>query len=467
MMRELAGKKVAVLGLARQGVALVRYLAGKGARVTVSDIKPAEALQVEIRELGGMQIDYRLGGHPLGILEGADLLCLSGGVPSDLPIVAEARRRNIPVTNDTQLFMEETPAKVIGITGSSGKTTTTTLVGMMAKAAVEQAQGGRAWVGGNIGNPLLGDMEKMRKGDLAVLELSSFQLELVECSPQVAAILNITPNHLDRHHTMEAYRQAKLRILEFQTAEDAAVLGWDSPETRMLQSKVRGRCVFFSMSPKAWPGDGAYLQSGWIMAECDGKAEPVVMANAVLLRGSHNLLNTLAACAIGTAAGFPVQTMAGAIASFRGVAHRLEFVARRRGADWYDDSIATTPERAIAAIRSFREPIVLLGGGRDKKLPWEDWAALVRQHVDHLVLFGEAADLIRRALGEVPPGGRPYTVAMVRTLEEAVREASAAVEDGDVVLLSPGGTSFDAFRDFEERGERFRQLVELLEDGES
>ncbi|MGD0175180.1 MAG: Mur ligase family protein, partial [Anaerolineales bacterium] len=193
MMRELAGKKVAVLGLARQGVALVRYLSGKGARVTVSDIKPTEALQVEIRELGGMQIDYRLGGHPLEILEGADLLCLSGGVPSDLPIVTEARHRNIPVTNDTQLFLEETPAKVIGITGSSGKTTTTTLVGMMAEAAAEQGQGGRAWVGGNIGNPLLGDMEKMRKGDLAVLELSSFQLELVECSPQVAAILNITP----------------------------------------------------------------------------------------------------------------------------------------------------------------------------------------------------------------------------------------------------------------------------------
>jgi UDP-N-acetylmuramoylalanine--D-glutamate ligase len=467
MARELAGKKVAVLGLARQGVALVRYLTGKGARVTVSDLKPAEALQVEIRELSGTTVDYRLGGHPLELLDWADLVCLSGGVPADLPIVDEARRRNIPLANDTQLFLEATPAKTIGITGSSGKTTTTTLVGLMAKAASGKGLTGKVWVGGNIGNPLLGDVDKMCAGDVAVLELSSFQLELVDRSPQLAAILNITPNHLDRHHSMEAYRQAKLRILEFQTAEDAAVIGWDSQETQALQSMVRGRCVFFSLGPKVWPGDGAYLHNGWITVEGGGKAEPVVMANTVLLRGSHNLLNTIAACAIGASAGFPAETMAGAIAEFRGVAHRLEFVARRCGADWYNDSIATTPERAMAAIRSFQEPIVLLGGGRDKKLPWEEWAGLVRQRVDHLVLFGEAADLIRRALEETPPGGRPYSVAIVRTLEEAVREAAAVAEDGDVVLLSPGGTSFDAFHDFEERGERFRKLAEALEDGES
>jgi UDP-N-acetylmuramoylalanine--D-glutamate ligase len=467
MTRDLTGKKVVVLGLARQGVALVRYLSGKGARVTVSDIKPAEVLQVEIRELSGMQVDYRLGGHPLELLEGADLLCLSGGVPVELPIVDEARRRNVPLANDTQLFLENTRAKVIGITGSSGKTTTTTLVGLMAKAASEQGLTGRVWVGGNIGNPLLGDVDRMRKGDLAVVELSSFQLELVDRSPDLAAILNITPNHLDRHHSMDVYRQAKMRILEFQTAEDAAVLGWDSPEARALESKVRGQCVFFSLGPKAWLGDGAYLQNGWVVVERAGKAERVIAANAVLLRGAHNLLNTVAACAIGAAAGFPAETMAGAIAGFRGVSHRLEFVARRRGVDWYDDSIATTPERAIAAIRSFREPIVLLGGGRDKKLPWEDWAALVRERVDHLVLFGEAAELIRRALGEAQPGGRPYSVAMARTLAEAVREAAAVAEDGDVVLLSPGGTSFDAFRDFEERGGQFRGLVESLTDGKS
>jgi len=432
----------------------------------VSDLKPAEALQAEIQELRGIAVDYQLGGHPLNLLEGIDLLCLSGGVPTDLPVVEEARWRNLPVTNDTQLFLESTPARVVGITGSSGKTTTTTLVGRMAGLAAEQGYIRRAWMGGNIGNPLLHDLEEMQKDDLAVIELSSFQLELTCSSPQLAAILNITPNHLDRHHTMEAYRKAKARILDFQTADDDAVLGWDSPETRSLQTRSRGRYSFFRLGEKAWDGDGAYLQGGWITVERNGQREAVAAREAVLLRGEHNLANTVAACAIGVAAGFPAAVMAKAIEGFRGVAHRLEFVARRRGADWYNDSIATTPERAIAAIRSFDEPIILLAGGRDKKLPWEEWAALVRKRVDHVVLFGEAADLIRRALGEKAAGERLHSIASVPTLEAAVYQAAELVQPGGVVLLSPGGTSFDAFKDFEERGEKFRQWVVAMKDGD-
>jgi UDP-N-acetylmuramoylalanine--D-glutamate ligase len=466
-VRELAGKKVAVLGLARQGVALVRYLAGKGARVVVSDLKEAEALQMEIRQLDGLAVRYRLGGHPLDLLDGVDLLCLSGGIPLDLPVIQEADRRGIPLTNDTQLFLESTPATVVGITGSSGKTTTTSLVGRMADAAVADGAIRCAWVGGNIGNPLLNDMDQMRKGDLAILELSSFQLELVKNSPSVAAILNISPNHLDRHHTMESYISAKARILEFQSPDDSAVLGWDSPDARALRDRVRGRCAFFGLGGKEWQGDGAYLRDGFLMVERNGKADKVAPSSAVQLRGEHNLANTLAACAIAAMAGIPLGAMEKAIREFRGVEHRLEFVARRCEADWYNDSIATTPERAMAALRSFGEPIILLAGGRDKKLPWEDWAALVREKVDHLVLFGEAAGLIQRALGEGKRGERPHSIVSVDTLEAAVREAADRAEAGDVVLLSPGGTSFDAFRDFEERGERFRTLVELLPEGRS
>ncbi|MBN1438419.1 MAG: UDP-N-acetylmuramoyl-L-alanine--D-glutamate ligase [Anaerolineales bacterium] len=460
--RDLAGKRVAVLGLARQGTALVRYLAAKGARITVSDMKEAGALKKEMDELAGYEVEYRLGGHPPGLLEGIDLLCLSGGVPTDLPIVAEARERSLPLTNDTQLFLEAAPAKVVGITGSSGKTTTTTLVGRMAACAAEAGLIRKAWVGGNIGNPLLNEVNEMRPEDLAVLELSSFQLELAERSPQVAAVLNITPNHLDRHRTMEAYRRAKMRIFEFQAAEDSAVLGWDSPETRGLQSAVRGRRSFFSLSPKAWDGDGAYLDGGRIVVERGGKAEPVADRQAVLLRGEHNLANAVAACAVGAAAGIPADVLARGMAGFRGVPHRLEFVARRRGADWYNDSIATAPERAAAAIRSFDEPIVLLAGGRDKNLPWKEWADLVRRRVDHLVLFGEAADLIHRVLGDAEAGQRPYSVAVVPTLEAAVRKAAETVRPGSVVLLSPGGTSYDAYKDFEERGEAFRALVRAM-----
>jgi UDP-N-acetylmuramoylalanine--D-glutamate ligase len=465
--RDLTGRRVVVLGLARQGIALVRHLARQGACVTVSDAKDAEALRKEIEELAGVAVDYRLGGHPIGLLEGADLLCLSGGVPADLPIVAEARRRNIPVTNDTQLFLESTPARVVGITGSAGKTTTTTLVGRMAGRAADAGLIRKAWTGGNIGNPLLGEIDDMREDDLAVLELSSFQLELVSRSPQVAAILNITPNHLDRHHTMAAYREAKARILDHQSPEDSAVLGWESEAARSLGSRVRGKRAFFRAGPKAWDGDGAHLEDDWIVVERGGKRERIVAREAVLLRGEHNLANATAACAVGSAAGFPAEILAAGIEGFRGVAHRLEFVARYRGADWYNDSIATAPERAIAAIRSFEEPIVLLAGGRDKKLPWGEWAGLVHRRVDHVVLFGEAAPLIRRALGDCRPGERPFTVASAPTLEDAVRQAAEVVRPGSVVLLAPGGTSYDAFRDFEERGEAFRALVRTMKAGES
>lgn len=464
-MTDLAGKQVVVLGLARQGVALVRYLAAQDARVTISDLKPATELRDEIRALEGLPVRYLLGGHPLEMLENVDLICLSGGIPLDIPIVNEARRKGIPLTNDTQLFLEAAPARTVGITGSAGKTTTTTLVGRMAQAAAAAGDLRRAWVGGNIGNPLLGDLAEMRPGDLAVLELSSFQLELTRNSPQVAAILNITPNHLDRHHTMQAYREAKARILEFQSPQDAAVLGWDSPEAREMESRVRGRRIFFGLGPKAWPGDGAYREDDWIVVEESGKAERVMPVRAVALRGEHNLANVLATCAIGMAAGLRSGWMAKAVEGFRGVPHRLEFVASRGGADWYNDSIATTPERAIAAVRSFREPIVLLAGGRDKKLPWADWAGLVHQRVDHLVLFGEAAELIARAVDGVREGGRLLSISRVGTLAEAVGRAAQLAKAGDVVLLSPGGTSFDAFRDFEERGEQFCALVSALGPG--
>ncbi|MFN2298334.1 MAG: UDP-N-acetylmuramoyl-L-alanine--D-glutamate ligase [Anaerolineales bacterium] len=464
MTQDLNGRKVVVLGLARQGCALVRYLSRTGARITVSDVKKAEALRAEMESLQGITVDYRLGGHPQEILEGAELVCLSGGVPNDLPVVVEARRRNIPVTNDTQLFLERTPAPVVGITGSAGKTTTTTLVGRMAKAAEKDGLIRKAWIGGNIGRPLLDEVEDMRKEDLAVLELSSFQLEIVDRSPHVAAVLNITPNHLDRHHTMTAYREAKARILDFQGSEDMAVLGWDDEEARSLVRRCRGSRSFFRAGEKAWEGDGAYLKAGRIAVERGGIVESVADRDAVMLRGFHNLSNAVAACAVAAAAGLPASVMARGIEGFRGVAHRLEFVARRRGADWYNDSIATAPERAMAAIRSFEGSIVLLAGGRDKHLPWDRWAELVRRRVDHVVLFGEAAELIRRELGEAVPGERPYSITGAATLEDAVQQAAGIVRPGGVVLLSPGGTSYDAYKDFEQRGEAFRSLVINMKD---
>lgn len=262
-----------ILGAARQGLALARWLALHGAAVTLSDMRSEEKLAEAREMLEGMQIRWVCGGHPLELLDGADVLCLSGGVPVQLPIVREALRRGIPLSNDTQIFMEVVPCKTVGITGSAGKTTTTALVGEMAQRAMNERQagegGGRAsavtpaaYVGGNIGDPLINHVDEMKASDLAILEISSFQLEQMTRSPNVAAILNITPNHLDRHGTMEAYTAAKARVLEFQAPADKAVLGRDDPGAWALRSMVKGALASFGMSKPAGSGDGAYYDDG-------------------------------------------------------------------------------------------------------------------------------------------------------------------------------------------------------------
>jgi UDP-N-acetylmuramoylalanine--D-glutamate ligase len=397
-----------------------------------------------------------LGGHPVEALDGIDLVCISGGVPLTLPLIVAAQARGIPLSNDSQIFLETAPCKVIGITGSAGKTTTTTLVGRMAQAAA------RAWMGGNIGNPLLADVDEMRPDDLAVMELSSFQLELMTRSPQVGVVLNVTPNHLDRHITMQAYTAAKARILDFQSPTDVAVLGHDDPGAWALVDSIQGGLYTFGLARPPRGLSGTFLQDGWIMLWDGDEAKKLVPMDAIRLRGEHNILNVLAACAIATAADLPVEAMRAGVDGFEGVPHRLEFVRSWGGADWYNDSIATAPERAVAAIRSFDEPLVLMAGGRDKDLPWEDLAVLVRQRVDHLVLFGEAADKVKMALNGVGQSDRPYTLTQCEGLHAAVKAAAQIVAPGDVVLLSPGGTSFDEFKDFAVRGESFRKWVNEL-----
>lgn len=466
-MDRYRGKHAVILGLARQGIALARYLTQAGASVTVSDLRTAEQIGPAMQRLAGEPIRYVLGGHPLELLDGADHLCLSGGVPIDLPIVLEARRRDIPLSNDSQIFLEATPAAVIGITGSAGKTTTTTLVGRILIQA--DTPGGRTWVGGNIGNPLIADLGHMRPGDLAVMELSSFQLELMTRSPHVAAVLNLTPNHLDRHGTMEAYRAAKANILTHQAHDDVAVLGLDDPGARGLQPLVRGRLVGFSAQAEpgqalngvAW-SEGAFIRDEQVMTRVGGQEHSVCGLDAIRLPGAHNRLNVLAACALTAVAGAPAQAMRRAIEGFEGVEHRMEFVRKVRGARWINDSIATAPERAMAAMRAFDQPLVLLAGGRDKDLPWQDFAALVRERVEHLVLFGEAAPRIARAVGTPAPGERPHSIDTAATFSEAVAAAARVASSGDVVLLAPGGTSFDEFVDFAERGEVFKRLVREL-----
>ena len=472
-MKNWNGTHVLILGAARQGLALARWLSRHGSNVTLSDSRTADELVSARSSLADTNVEWAVGGHPLDLLNNTDVLCLSGGVPLTLPIVEEAVKRGIPLSNDTQIFMEVVPCKTIGITGSAGKTTTTTLVGEMAKMQnAESTRSGQdaafrlppsVFVGGNIGDPLINYVDNMKADDLAILELSSFQLEQMTISPNISAILNITPNHLDRHGTMEAYTNAKARILEFQSEKDTAILGHDDRGAWNLRNKVKGKLLTFSLHDLEEGFSGAYYHDGLLNLR-DGNAYlPLILRENIRLRGDHNVANVLAAFAIGHAAGFKLDDMLEAVEEFRGVPHRLELVRELDGVRWYNDSIATAPERSMAAIHAFDEPIVLMLGGRDKKLPWEDIAKLIHDRVDHVVVFGEAAELIQKAVSTV--GGREarsVDLHRANDLKEAVLKAAEIASAGDVVLLSPGGTSYDEFKDFAERGEFFRKWVQEL-----
>jgi UDP-N-acetylmuramoylalanine--D-glutamate ligase len=454
---EWTGKRVTILGAARQGQAAARWLTHHGALVTINDNRPAEALSEARSALSDIRVTWVLGSHPVDILDTTDTVCLSGGVPLTNPIVVEANRRGVALTNDTQIFMENVPCKTVGITGSAGKTTTTTLVGQMAKNAI----GKKAYIGGNIGDPLLNYVDEMNPEDVAIQEISSFQLEQMIISPNVAAILNITPNHLDRHTTMEAYTAAKQRILNFQKPVDSAILCREDSGSWNMREKVQGQLVSFGTGNVPGDQDGTLVSDGILLLRKHGSDTPLLHRNQIQLRGDHNVLNVLAAFAIGYATGLPVDAMVNAAKDFRGVAHRLEFVREWKGAKWYNDSIATAPERTMAAVRSFSEPIILLLGGRDKNLPWGELAALVHERVERVVVFGESAEKIAKAL-EQANGPLQKTVARCKNLDEAVQIAARMSKPGEVILLSPGGTSFDQFSDFEERGEAFRKWVSEL-----
>lgn len=449
-----------ILGAARQGQALARYLAGKDCHVILNDKRAPEEFGDVVTQLVNLGVEWVLGDHPLSLLDRVDLVCLSGGVPLTLPIVNAAVNRGLPLTNDSQIFMESVKAPVIGITGSAGKTTTTTLVGLIAKHMVKEPL--KAWVGGNIGLPLVEYLDEIKSTDTVVLELSSFQLEQMTISPNIAAVLNITPNHLDRHETMQAYTAAKSRILQFQSAKDVAVLNREDQGSWALVEIVKGRLVSFGFDKPAANETATFVENGSIYLQKNGVITRVMPVSEVKLRGKHNLMNTLAAVAISLAVGFPIESMVACIGEFTGVAHRLEFIREVNGVTWVNGSIATTPERTMADIDSFEEPLVLLLGGRDKNLPWTELASKIHQRVKRVIIFGEAAEKITRAIGIPKPSDILQQVITTETMPEALVEAVKAAAPGDVVLLSPGATSYDAFRDFEERGNYFKKWVNEL-----
>ena len=449
-----------IIGAARQGLALARYLAGKGARVTLNDGQNESELRSSVDSLKDLSINWVLGHHPISLLEGIDIVCPSGGVPLNIPLLAEAKNRGIPFSNDSQIFLSEVKAKTIGITGSAGKTTTTTLLGEIARKAHNPAY--QVWVGGNIGNPLINEVKKIKSDDLVILELSSFQLELMTRSPHIALITNITPNHLDRHGTLEAYTAAKANILNYQSGIDFAILNRDDAGSIALKSIIKGRLVTFGFEPFDKAEDGVFVDGEGICLQQQGKIRELCRTKDIPLIGKHNLSNTLAAAAASMVLGFDDEIVSDAINNFKGVPHRLQWIGEWHGIQWIDDSIATAPERSLAAINAFEQPIVLLLGGKDKNLPWEKLISRVNEKVDHLIIFGEAAEKINATIESMNFEAR-FTLDICHHLEQAVSIAHQRAKRGDVVLLSPGGTSYDQFKDFEERGEKFKSWVQQLQ----
>jgi UDP-N-acetylmuramoylalanine--D-glutamate ligase len=451
---DFAGKNVTVVGLGIEGVDFVRFLIRRGARVTISDSKPPDKLAERLHDVDGLGVSLSLGRNDGAAVSQADAVFISQSVPLDLPAIREARAAGVPLHSMVGLFLQLAPGPVIGITGSSGKTTTTALVAEMLRADERPA-----FVGGNIGVGLLDNLPDLRTYTWSVLEVSHTQLQLVDHSPHIAAVLNITPNHLDRF-SWDDYKTLKSNLIRHQTEDDIAILSHDDPEARSLQKIVRGRLLWFSMDAKS-RGEGVFVRDGIATAHIDGFDEPLFSLSSVALRGRHNQENAVAAAAIAIAAGVSPDAIDCAVAAFRGVEHRLEYVGEAGGAKYYNDSIATTPERTLAGLRSFEEPIVLLLGGRDKQLPLEDMAREALTRCRGIVLFGESVSLLSDAFA-ILPNKLSVPIQRVDSLPAAVAAAHNMTQPGDVVLLSPACTSYDAYDNFEKRGEHFRQLVAKL-----
>lgn len=457
---EWRGRHVAVIGLGLSNTALIRFLVAKGARVTACDRKTREELGEVYDQLAPLGVTFRLGPGYLSDLDGVDAVFVTPGMRKDLPELVQLREAGVLVSSEMQLFFELCKARIVGVTGSSGKTTTTTLIGEILSAA-----GYDVVVGGNIGRPLIDLAEQLRPDQWVVLELSSFQLETMSLSPHIALVTNISPNHLDMHGTMEAYVAAKKRIYRAQQPNDWLVLNNEDPWANEMEMEAPGNVRRFSR--KGPVVQGAFVDGGRIVlarsAQRRRTLEQVCLLEDIRLLGEHNVENVLAAVTVADLCGVRLTTVRDVVASFTGVPHRLELVREAWGVKYYNDSIATTPTRAAAGIRSFKAPVILIAGGYDKGIPFDELAeAVCTGSVKAVVTVGQTADKIEAAIKARSGASGGPVLERAATFEDAVRRAHALAVPGDVVLLSPGCASYGMFRNFEERGQRFRELVRDL-----
>src|SRR5580658_8349783 len=455
---ELKDKRVLVVGLGKSGVASALFLKAHGARVTVSDTKSGDELRNEIPSLLDHGITVETGGHGERTFRGQDLIVVSPGVPVDLPMLAQARAMGEAVIGEIELAAQFLPGPIVAITGSNGKTTTTTLTGEILAAG-----GLPTLVGGNIGTPAISLAEQAQPETAIVLEVSSFQLETIQTfCPKVAVVLNVTPDHLDRHRTFEAYVDAKARIFENQQSSDFAVLNEDDPTCVAMAVRTRAQVFWFSRQKEV--KQGAWVRDGNILFR-DGRVEQktsqkmsqreVMQVSEIPLKGAHNLENVLAAVCAGALMGCAPEKIRQAVRDFKAVEHRLEFVATIRGVDYYNDSKATNVDATIKALESFPANIHLILGGKDKGSDYTVLNDLLRQRVKRVYTIGAAAAKIESQI-------KGAEIVHAETLENAIRKACGVAQPGDVVLLAPACASFDQFKSYEHRGKTFKEIVRGL-----
>lgn len=450
---DFQGKNVLVLGLARSGAAVARLLTRHGAQITINDQKTRDAFGQVPDELEQLGIRVVLGGHPEGIVsEKIDLVVKNPGIPYSAEPVRQALELGIPVVTEVEIAYQFSKAPIIGITGSNGKTTTTTLTGQIMEAA-----GLQPVVAGNIGTALSEIIEDVAADQWIVAELSSFQLMgTLHFKPRVAALLNIYSAHLDYHGSMDEYFAAKSRIFANQTEDDVAVLNMDQPKVMELAPRISARIFPFSLKQRL--EEGVFVKDGSIYIRSNGEEIHVCTVDEIPVKGSHNLENILAATAVTYCAGARPEAIKEAILSFQGVEHRLEFVKKVNDVTYYNDSKATNAEAATRAITSFANPVVLIAGGLDRGTDFAELVPIFAKHVKAVVALGEAADKMLAAAGKAGVQQR----SKVGTLQEAVAAAAALAEAGDSVLLSPACASWDMFSSFEERGRIFKNAVHTM-----
>jgi UDP-N-acetylmuramoylalanine--D-glutamate ligase len=451
-MLELKNKKVLVVGLGKSGLAAALFLRRQGAQVTVSDVRSAEALAKEIPALIEEGIMVETGGHGLLTFRRQDLIVVSPGVPLDTPELAQVKSFGLPVIGELELAGRFLKGKILAVTGSNGKTTTTTLLGEILAAG-----GLPTLVGGNIGVPVISLIDSSTDQSWSVLEVSSFQLETtIEFHPSIAVILNITPDHLDRHGSMENYCAAKERIFARQTAEDALILNADNTPCVAAASRAVARVFWFSIEKPV--EQGAWLEDGQVVYRAikSARTETVMPSRGIPLKGAHNVENVLAAVVAARQAGVTADVICRAVENFRAVEHRLEYVATRNGVEFYNDSKATNVDATSKAIAAFNGGIHLILGGKDKGSPYTVLADLLRARVRAVYTIGAAAAKIESELRGV------VTIHSCETLDKAVAAAASAASPGEVVLLAPACSSYDQFENYEQRGSVFKQLVKEL-----